>query len=547
MEKTNPSDLPQVVIEYIDSVVKAMKYRKNVRADVREELIGHFTDTLADSETDEEKQDMVEELITEFGDVKLLGVLLRRAKKRCRPLWQQAAFFMLKIASILFLLLLVRVGYMATARPTISVDYSQWMTDQVRGGRDESLNAWSDYQQAIELTPIELPEEMERIDKYPGFKQRTEDDWKIIESYLKIQAEAIKAFRAGADKPYYWNHYKSSTTPDKSKKSQEVPGAELVENLMPQLSGYKKIAYRFAYFQILSDVHNGNIHQATEDTIRLYRFGQHLSSCGVAIEQLVGIAIESIAMFVAEQLLHKVELPAEDLYRLQQIVEIDYDPYIAQMDWNLEKAFWYDLIQRTFTDDGNGGGRPMLRGTILAASDVKDFAKGILAGFPDRKEVTRQVDLWFEQFDDYRTNTPLMIHRNETNDHDQQKFLLIGKTLFGQVTAPGVKKSIEISWRRRTGQGGLLATLAILRYRKEQGQYPESLDELVQNNYLKFIPPDPYSGKPLMYRKTEAGFFLYSVGPNFTDEGGEPGTDQNGKPKQWGGQGDVILWPVEEI
>ena len=164
MEKTNSSDLPQVAVAYIDSVIKHMKYRKKVRVEVRKELTAHFADALAGCETEEEKRRVAEELIAEFGDVKLLAKLMRRAKKRCRPLWQQVTFGALKIIGIIFLLLLLRVGYMATGRPTISVDYTQWLNDKVRAGRNEALNAWHDYQRAIELIPEEYPPEIQRID-----------------------------------------------------------------------------------------------------------------------------------------------------------------------------------------------------------------------------------------------------------------------------------------------------------------------------------------------------------------------------------------------
>jgi hypothetical protein len=56
---------------------------------------------------------------------------------------------------------------------------------------------------------------------------------------------------------------------------------------------------------------------------------------------------------------------------------------------------------------------------------------------------------------------------------------------------------------------------------------------------------DPYSDRPLIYKKTDEGFMLYSVGLNFTDDGGVPGTDKNGKPRMWGDNGDQIFWPVE--
>ena len=105
MEKTKSSDLPLAAIDYIDLVIKAMKYRKKIRADVRKELIAHFTDSLADCQTEDEKQKAAEELIAEFGDVKILGKLLRRAKRRCRPLWRTMVARTFQLIGILFLLL----------------------------------------------------------------------------------------------------------------------------------------------------------------------------------------------------------------------------------------------------------------------------------------------------------------------------------------------------------------------------------------------------------------------------------------------------------
>src|SRR4030043_208410 len=80
-------NLPCCACEFIETVVKKMRYRKKVRRDVQAELEAHFEDELKDCKTDEQK---ARQLISEFGDVKLLAVLLRRAKKRCRPLWRKA-------------------------------------------------------------------------------------------------------------------------------------------------------------------------------------------------------------------------------------------------------------------------------------------------------------------------------------------------------------------------------------------------------------------------------------------------------------------------
>jgi hypothetical protein len=58
-----------------------MRYRKKVRADVMAELTAHFEDELRDCRTDEEKEQKAQRLITDFGDVKLLAVLLRPSQK----------------------------------------------------------------------------------------------------------------------------------------------------------------------------------------------------------------------------------------------------------------------------------------------------------------------------------------------------------------------------------------------------------------------------------------------------------------------------------
>lgn len=65
------------------------------------------------------------------------------------------------------------------------------------------------------------------------------------------------------------------------------------------------------------------------------------------------------------------------------------------------------------------------------------------------------------------------------------------------------------------------SALAILRWRAaHEGQLPESLAELVPDT-LPAIPADPFDEHPLRYRRLPQGFIVYSVGPDFTDNGGQ--------------------------
>ena len=62
--------------------------------------------------------------------------------------------------------------------------------------------------------------------------------------------------------------------------------------------------------------------------------------------------------------------------------------------------------------------------------------------------------------------------------------------------------------------------LRVEKYRAVNHSYPAKLEDLVPE-YAERVPMDMADGKPLRYRLLPAGFLLYSVGANLTDEGGE--------------------------
>jgi hypothetical protein len=78
-----------------------------------------------------------------------------------------------------------------------------------------------------------------------------------------------------------------------------------------------------------------------------------------------------------------------------------------------------------------------------------------------------------------------------------------------------------------------MTALALRLYRKENGRYPENLQQLVPK-YLPSVPIDPYDGKPLRYRKLAKGFKVWSVGGNRKDDGGV-------KVRDWQRKGDLVL------
>jgi hypothetical protein len=101
---------------------------------------------------------------------------------------------------------------------------------------------------------------------------------------------------------------------------------------------------------------------------------------------------------------------------------------------------------------------------------------------------------------------------------------MIGEILVGLLT-PAVLKAQTAHDKSEQMRRNVQIAFALAAYRSQYGRYPEKLDSLVPE-YLATLPDDLFSGKPVIYRLTEDGYLLYSVGPNGEDEGGRGPEDQ---------------------
>ena len=65
----------------------------------------------------------------------------------------------------------------------------------------------------------------------------------------------------------------------------------------------------------------------------------------------------------------------------------------------------------------------------------------------------------------------------------------------------------------------LYCDMAIRLFKNDRGRLPQELDELVPD-FLRSVPRDPFSPRPLRYHPSQREFVLYSVGPDGHDDGG---------------------------
>ena len=69
--------------------------------------------------------------------------------------------------------------------------------------------------------------------------------------------------------------------------------------------------------------------------------------------------------------------------------------------------------------------------------------------------------------------------------------------------------------------------LAALRHKAARGRLPDTLAALMPA-FIDEVPPDPFDGRPLRYRRRHDGFSVYAIGPDGADDGGEKGWRDEG-------------------
>jgi hypothetical protein len=91
--------------------------------------------------------------------------------------------------------------------------------------------------------------------------------------------------------------------------------------------------------------------------------------------------------------------------------------------------------------------------------------------------------------------------------------------LLRSISSVGVH-STKLALGDIAGLRAARVALAVQRYRLAAGGLPETLAELVPK-YLDTVPKDPFDGDDMRYEKLAAGFVVYSVGEDLSDDGGK--------------------------
>jgi hypothetical protein len=547
-------DLPRSAQDFIKLVVRKMRYRKNVRTDVTAELAAHFIDELRDCKTDEEKEQRAEKIIEQFGDPKLLAVLMRRAKKRCRPLWRTIVARTCQTIVVLFLCFILYALWFMTGKPNIKTDYIALWNQMSQPKVADEDNAWPNYDKAIQLYvgPNEDIErtikqiEREASDHREYFADLTDDQRDLIGQWLKQNEAAWQEFRKAATKNYCYRKYYTG----------DPNNTWLMGMLLPHLSELRGLA-KFGIWRARSAIQQGDINQAMEDCVTVARAGRHWQGKRTLIEQLVGIAKSSLACQEIINIVSEQNLDSNQLRQFHQRLSSIYSSGFPVMNMEGERLFFLDTVQHVFTEGGPGGGHLIPNKVVPFMNSVtgddmygnEESIKFIAGSFihAGRDKTITKVNQLYDELSEIYKMTPYQKHIKNIRVNDliiavpKYRYFLI------QILTPSLDRAFEMQFRHNTLHHATITILALKRWRLDKGRYPDNLNELVDVGYMKELPMDPYSDKPLIYKRLGDEFTLYSVGVNFKDDGGEIATKYN-KIEEWDIKeaGDAVFWPVQK-
>lgn len=516
----------------VRATVRATRLWPREKGDVCRELIAHFRDG-REAGVDEAS------LVRDFGDPRAAARLIRRAKRRQRPLAWHAAMWGVRGVAGVFAFMLCVYAVLAwryySATPVIKRDYLAEI-NAVAAAVPESERAWPVYRRVVAgLLPQDGNAANVRsmvLRSQPGW-----DQWEEAKSLAASHQAELAAIRRAAAMPVLGFVASSRVseedaqalglTPGPSDPSDPMSGS-LMTALVPHLGAMKTVCGWLALDARVA-AESGDGVRAVDNLVAMLRIGGQVRENRLLISHLVGCSVYALASVEACRLLER----HPDLFTNEQASQLARalagTPADLTIDLAAERAMVFDLIQRIYTDDGDGDGRltpawsrvlwPSITDEQVASGTKLDAAVGPLAMAlaPSRRELEREVVRFYDRLQAL-VRDPII--PRESTDAVTERMLAesrAGAVL--RIIVPAFSSSANSARGAAMEIDAARAIIALELHRRMNGALPASLDELVPR-LLPSVPLDRYDGKPLRYLVQDGGVLLYSVANDRIDNGG---------------------------
>lgn len=558
--------LPGCLKEYIESVIRQVRYRRRVRREVERELTGHFVDALGDCESEQERNKLGEKLVAEFGQAKVLAKLIRRGKKRCRPLWKKVMIRSVQTFLVGIVLCGVYSFWFIKGKPTVRVDYLAKMNEMARPEIESEQNGWHHLEKANELyvdykeiepdepTPFEYSRgdpnriyaessKWEFLDEEKTFESLSAEQRERLLKWLKRNEPAWEEFVQIAKKPYCWTEYMHKSEGE----------LDWMFAIPLPISGYLHHLSTIGVWRVRLAFSKKQYREAIDTCLNIIRIGRHWQRKNITlIEQMRGNILCRIGHQGILNCLGQTKFTKNELIWLQIELRGIYGGEFPLIDCETERLLFMDTVQQVFTEGGPGGGHviPDLSNFLSVYKKNGEMAFSLLGCIfhARRNETVVQGKKIYSFINQLETMTPYERYEKKLSVEEYLSTLPTDKYLLIHICTPSsLDKGIDLGHQTKALHQAALTVLALKRYAIENIEFPKTLDMLTRKGYIKILPDDPYSDGILRYKQQGEDFILYSLGVDFDDDEGKK------NPKDiwslWserGNNGDWVFWPVEE-
>jgi hypothetical protein len=356
------------------------------------------------------------------------------------------------------------------------------------------------------------------IADYP--QKFTPEDLQKLEKWLAKNQAKLDMIVEASGKPYYYR---------------PVDAAQWRDSTLQDYSVYSDVSSNFyTLTEMLSwatvyHLHKGDSQAASryvQTFLDMYRIIR--PHAGQYQQYEVASYIDSLH-FLTGCLQHQ-EFSSEALKAVQELLlaaELDcrYDDTVARL-------CFYDYVQKYYTPGDHGHLSPITyikkEMYMFDWNAVGDGLRCVYEAFNGerRKKIVERMESIFARVGELKD---LSISRQFAEGIDLQNELdaLAGDNDVLQMQAGSLLNQFRLPYQSACTVQALAALIAIERFHRDRGQYPESLEVLLSEGFIDRLPADSFSGKPLVYRRQTEGFILYSVGIDGQDDGGYPAICRN--------------------
>jgi hypothetical protein len=409
------SGLPIELGNLVLGVTAKCKLWQRERTEVARELCSHFRDGLEAGATPDA-------LASAFGEPERTAALITRSRKRLRPLWWRAARQGLRGTGVFFAVLALAYGVLAARffwrSPNVSRNMVRELNAPVLASKTEE-RAWPLYIRArIEFGA--LPDFMLNSD-HPDPRRVGEPGWEQMAAWLDAHEGAMATLRDAAGKPMLGYVLRSTMDPELARAMElttpnykhdpssavESENPMLVGVLLPHLGEMRRFARWIAADANLA-LARGDAERYLADVRALLGMAEQTRQGRFLISDLVGLAIANLTFSTVLETATEGGVLNDD--QLRDLAH-DISAFAGgrfTLDMTSETMMVEDILQRFYSDDGNGDGyyiggsrmeelyaewgiqKPKAMALLTAIQPVQS------AVMPSRKEINERVRLFLD-------------------------------------------------------------------------------------------------------------------------------------------------------